>query len=300
MSKSLANKLIVGISSRALFDLDASHDIFVADGVTAYADYQITHEEDILEPGCAYYLVKKFLNLTDPKTSQALAEVILLSRNSADTGLRVFNSIEEHKLNITRAVFTNGVSPHKYGVAFGTDLFLSTNHEDVINALKAGYAAATILASNKKDTDDGQLRIAFDGDAVIFSDESERVFQEYGLEAFSVNEHNAAKHPLSPGPFKGFMEALQRIQNLYSVEQCPIRTALVTARSAPAHKRVVHTLRSWGIRLDESVFLGGLAKGEFLNAFNADIFFDDQSTHCVSAVEHKITTGHVPHGVMNE
>ncbi len=298
MPPDISQKLVIGISSRTLFDLDDSHAIFETQGIEAYLQHQITHENNILEPGVAFNLVKKLLAIVHPQTGDRLVEVILLSRNSADTGLRVFNSIQHHNLPITRAVFTNGESPYKYVTAFGADLFLSTHSDDVRRALLADCAAATLLPSHSQPTTESQVRIAFDGDAVLFSDEAERVFQAYGLDAFRDSESKAAKQPLKEGPFKGFLQALQNIQNLFPVDQCPIRTALVTARDAPAHERVIQTLRAWQIRIDEALFLGGLAKGEFLKAFEADIFFDDQKGHCHSASEH-VATGHVPHGIVN-
>ncbi|MBS0359630.1 MAG: 5'-nucleotidase [Proteobacteria bacterium] len=292
-------KLIVGISSRALFDLSESHQIFENDGIETYSKYQIDHENVTLKPGPAFSLVKKLLSLVDPKTNESLVEVILVSRNSADTGLRIFNSIQEYQLNITKAAFTKGESPYHYISAFSSHLFLSANTEDVRNALQAGCAAATILPTYASMNSHEQLRIAFDGDAVIFSDESERIYQQGGLEAFTANEKAEAKKPLSGGPFKGFLTALQTIQSKFPAENSPIRTALITARSAPAHERVILTLRAWNIRIDEALFLGGLDKGEFLKAFEADIFFDDQQGHCQSASQH-VATGHVPHGIINE
>ena len=290
-------KLVVAISSRALFDLDESHRIFEESGKDAFCSYQIEHEEEILRPGVAYSLVSKLLAINEV-LGQPTVEVILLSRNSADTGLRVFNSIQHHGLSISRAAFTSGQSPFGYISAFGADLFLSSNAEDVRKALSAGHAAATILASSKPATDSGQLRIAFDGDAVLFSDESERIYREKGLEAFAEYEKNEARNPLSGGPFKAFLATLHHIQTLLGVDESPIRTALVTARAAPAHERVVRTLRAWNIRIDEALFLGGKEKGPFLRAFGADIFFDDQQGHCDSASRH-VATGHVPHGVAN-
>jgi 5'-nucleotidase len=291
--------LVVAISSRALFDLGDSHAIFEREGLAAYADYQVEREEDFLRPGVAFPLVKKLLALNEDEVEHPGVEVILLSRNSADTGLRIFNSIEHYELKIERAAFTNGLSPYRYMLAYGADLLLSTNAADVRKALQAGYAAATILPGSASGRDRGQLRIAFDGDAVIFSDEAERVYQQQGLEAFSDSEKLAANQPLSGGPFKPVLEALHKIQSAFPIEDNPIRTALVTARSAPAHKRVVLTLREWGIRIDEALFLGGHAKGEFLKAFGADIFFDDQQMHIESAREH-VTSAHVPSGIVNE
>ena len=292
-------KLVVAVSSRALFDLDESHRIFETEGKEAFCKYQIDHEDEILEPGLGFALVKKFLTINERSPEAPMVEIILLSQNSADTGLRIFNSIDHHGLNISRAAFTSGMSPYGYIPAFGAHLFLSANTEDVIKALDAGYAAATILSTGASNRYPEQLRIAFDGDAVLFSDESERIFQKEGLDAFTTNEKNSAKIPLTGGPFKDFLMALHRIQKTFDEEASPIRTALVTARAAPAHERVVRTLRDWDIRIDEALFLGGMAKGEFLNAFAADIFFDDQKGHCESASQH-VTAAHVPHGISNE
>jgi len=290
--------LVVAISSRALFDLDESHEVFESKGLEAYAEYQVERENEFLQPGVAFPLVKKLLALNDDEINHQGIEVILMSRNSADSGLRIFNSIEHHGLNIQRAVFTNGESPFRYMEAHATQLFLSAHNEDARETLQAGFAAALILPGTHNRPDSGQLRIAFDGDAVLFSDEAERVYQAEGLEAFAQQEKQRADTPLPGGPFKPLLQALQRIQSAYPIENNPIRTALVTARSAPAHKRVILTLREWGIRIDEALFLGGKPKGPFLAAFGADIFFDDQQVHCDSARQH-VATGHVPHGIQN-
>ncbi|MEE9396318.1 MAG: 5'-nucleotidase [Methylococcales bacterium] len=291
-------KLVIAISSRALFDLDESHRIFEKSGKEAFCRYQIEHEEEVLKPGVAFSLVKKLLALNEVTTAGSLVEVILLSRNSADTGLRIFNSIQHHQLSITRAAFTSGETPYGYIPAFGAHLFLSANAEDVVKGLDFGLAAATILPSSTTGNTSEQLRIAFDGDAVLFSDESERIYQARGLEAFTAREKKNAKTPLPGGPFKEFLSALHYIQTLFNTEKSPIRTALVTARGAPTHERVVRTLRAWNIRIDEALFLGGMEKTAFLKAFGADIFFDDQRKHCESASEH-VATGHVPHGITN-
>ena len=290
--------LTIGISSRALFDLRESHALFEKKGLEAYSRYQVDNENEFLDPGVAFPLAKKLLALNEDGVDHPGVDVILLSRNSADTGLRIFNTIEHFGLNIERAAFTNGESPYKYMEAYGADLLLSTNAADVRAALEKGYAAATILPGRAGGDGSGQLRIAFDGDAVIFSDEAERVFQEQGLDEFHSSEQEAANQPLSGGPFKGVLEALHKIQSAFPIDNNPIRTALVTARSAPAHKRVVLTLREWGIRIDEALFLGGREKGEFLKAFGADIFFDDQQIHIESAKKH-VASAHVPHGVVN-
>ncbi|MBF7730790.1 5'-nucleotidase [Pseudomonas sp. N040] len=298
MSKGLGDKLVLAISSRALLDLSESHRIYETQGVEAYRQYQIEHEEEILAQGDAYPLVEKLLSLND-SLGQQRVEVILVSRNSADTGLRVFNSIQHYGLAISRAAFVGGRSPYPYLAAFGCHLFLSTHAEDVRSALDAGFAAATILSGGPRRAASNELRIAFDGDAVLFADDSERVYQSGGLAAFQAHEREAAREPLGGGPFKPFLAALNLLQREFPEEQCPIRTALVTARSAPAHERVIRTLRDWNIRLDESLFLGGLDKAAFLEAFAADVFFDDQAGHCEKARD-VVATGHVPHGVSNE
>jgi 5'-nucleotidase len=290
------DKLVIAISSRALFDLEESHRVFIEQGVEDYYRYQIEHENDVLAPGVAFPLVRKLLalNADGPKT-----EIVLLSRNDANTGLRIFNSIRHHRLEIERAAFAGGESPYPYIAPFGAHLFLSADPEDVRKALEAGIAAATLLPRRVEEVGQGELRIAFDGDAVLFGDVAERVYKTHGLEAFNRSESESAHEPLPGGPFKGFLAALHRIQSRYPPERSPIRTALFTARGAPAHERVIRTLRAWDIRIDEALFLGGRDKGEFLRAFRADIFFDDQQRHVQSAHRH-VPTGHVPHGVANE
>ncbi|MET0807162.1 MAG: 5'-nucleotidase [Pseudoxanthomonas sp.] len=292
--------LTVAVTSRALFDLEESHALYESDGVEAYSSFQRTHEDDALAPGMAFSVVRKLLALNEGAPVDApRVEVILLSRNSADTGLRIFNSIQHHKLGITRATFTSGEPTWPYAKPFGADLFLSANPESVRRSLEHGIAAATILPAKALQQRSDQLRIAFDGDAVIFGDESERVSREQGVEAFGRHERDRAREALSGGPFKGFLSALHDLQAAFPAgKEAPIRTALVTARSAPAHERVIRTLREWGVRLDEALFLGGRHKGPFLEAFGADIFFDD-SQHNIDSARMHVATGHVPHGVAN-
>jgi 5'-nucleotidase len=305
MPVTLDDRLVIAISSRALFDLSESHSIYERDGVEVYQAHQVEREGIILKPGVAFDLARKLLKLN--VSGRPYVEVVLLSRNSADTGLRVFNSIQHYGLSITRAVFTSGSDTSRYVSALGTHLFLSADASDVVHALESGHAAATIVPRARTETIEvsesnlkrDELRIAFDGDAVLFSDEAERVFQSSGLEAFSRSEKEAATTPLEGGPFRDFLKALHRIQTEFPRDQQPIRTALVTARSAPAHERVIRTLRQWGIRIDEALFLGGLDKAEFLRAFGADIFFDDQRRHVESA-SRVVPSGHVPHGVVNQ
>lgn len=317
MADNTPRLLTVAVTSRALFDLEDGHALFEREGVDAYADYQRAHEDDVLAPGVAFPVVRKLLALNNgapPDTPRV--EVILLSRNSADTGLRIFNSIQHYGLGIVRATFTSGEATWPYVKPFGTDLFLSANPDSVRRALTHGIAAAHILprsageqaaaAEAIVDKDDSrlptQLRIAFDGDAVIFGDESERISREQGVEAFGRHEQQRAREPLSGGPFRSFLSALHSLQAAFPAgEASPIRTALVTARSAPAHERVIRTLREWGVRLDEALFLGGRHKGPFLEAFGADIFFDDSQHNIDSARQHQsVAAGHVPHGVAND
>lgn len=291
--------LTLAISSRTLFDLNESHQIYLDHGLEAYRNYQLQREDEPLDPGVAFPLVKKLLNIKHPETDKALVEVVLVSRNNGDTGLRIFNSIEHHGLDISRAVFSNGGSPYDYLSALGVELFLSAHHADVISAIEAGYAAAHLITRRSSGLVDGQVRLAFDGDAVLFSDESEQIYQSSGLEAFRQNEHDKRNEPLNPGPFSAFLKKLHDLQNIFTTGESPIRTALVTARSAPSHKRVILTLRQWGIRIDEALFLGGQDKSDFLKSFKADIFFEDQLTYVKSASKYT-ATGHVPYGITNK
>lgn len=294
----LDGRLILAISSRALFNLEEGHAIFAQEGVDAYSEYQRARETDRLEPGVAFPLVRKLLRLNAEAPARPRVEVVLVSRNSADTGLRIFNSIEQHDLAISRAVFTGGRSPYPYIRSFGAHLFLSAEPEDVAGALAAGSAAAAILPAAQRETGETELRIAFDGDSVLFSDESERVYRREGLQAFADGERRKSRQPLEGGPFKGFLASLRTLLSDFPCDAPPVRTALVTARGAPAHERVIHTLRDWNIPIDEVFFLGGLNKAPFLKEFGADIFFDDHRGHCDLAAE-VVPTGHVPHGINN-
>ena len=292
-------KLVIAISSRALFDLDEEHQVYESQGLAAYSQYQIDHEDTPLAKGQAFPLASKLLALNDQLAEPLGVEIVLLSRNSADTGLRIFNSIEHYGLPITRAAFCGGEPPWRYIQAFGCHLFLSSESSDVRKALDNNVAAATLVSRPLDGPVREDIRFAFDGDAVIFSDEAEQIFKAEGLQAFTESEVAQRNQPLSGGPFKNFLSALHALQRAFPESQSPIRTALVTARSAPAHERVIRTLRAWDIRLDESIFLGGLPKVEFLRAYDADVFFDDQQSHCNLAADH-IATGHVPHGVANK
>ncbi len=273
MPETLEDKLVVGISSRALFDLTDANDVFEQGGLSAYRAYQREHERDVLEPGTAFPLVRGLLAV-NVRAGERLVEVVILSRNDADTGMRVLRSVEAHGLDITRGVFRGGRDPYPLLHAMSCDVFLSAEPSQVIKAREQGVAAAVILPSVKFANDDlTEVRIAFDGDAVLFDPASQQVFDREGLDAFHQHEADHADEPMSPGPFRPFLQGLARIQSHFGAAS-PIRTALVTARAAPAHYRVVNTLRSWGVNVDETYFLGGVDKAEVLKAFGAHIFFD--------------------------
>ena len=281
--------LVVGISTRALFDLEEENNIYEERGVPDYSDYQILHENDILKPGAGFALVKALLKLNELVPNDRITEVIIMSRNSADTSLRIFNSIKYYGLDITRAALVGGASLSPYLSAFKTDLFLSASEYDVQGAIDANIAAGIIctqhLPDMAADKEIEQIRIAFDGDAVLFSDESEKIYQEQGMEAFQENERKNANNPLTEGPFAKLLKTISAIQKHYDGDNIPIRTALVTARNAPAHERVIRTLRAWDVRIDEAYFLGGMSKSDILKAFGAHIFFDDQAMHTDPASE---------------
>lgn len=281
MAISLENKLVVGISSRALFDLEFENRIYEEQGLQAYLEYQRAHEQDILKPGTAFPLIRALHKLNNG--GEPLVEIIIMSKNSADTSLRIFNSIEHYGLAISRAALVGGNKIAPYLSAFRTGLFLSANEEDVQEAIDAGVAAGLICSHDDldihADEEIDQIRIAFDGDAVIFSDESEKIFKTQGLEAFEAHERLNARKPLPEGPFAKLLATISKVQKQFPTENMPIRTALVTARNAPAHERVIRTLMAWGVRIDEAFFLGGVQKSDFLKAFGAHIFFDDQAVH---------------------
>lgn len=281
MAASLEGKLVVGISSRALFDLEYENTIYEEQGLQAYLEYQRAHEQDILKPGTAFPLIKALhkLNVGD----EQLVEIIIMSKNSADSSLRIFNSIEHYGLDISRAALVGGNKIAPYLNAFHTGLFLSANEEDVQEAINAGVAAGLICSHTDldihPDEEIDQIRIAFDGDAVIFSDESEKIYKAEGLAAFEEHERLNARKPLPEGPFAKLLETISKVQRQFPTDNMPIRTALVTARNAPAHERVIRTLMAWDVRIDEAFFLGGVRKSDFLKAFGAHIFFDDQAVH---------------------
>jgi 5'-nucleotidase len=291
----LEERLVVGITSRALFDLDESNAVFEAEGLAAYREHQRSREDDPLAPGTGFALVRALLGI-NRKADDGLVEVIVISRNDCDTAMRVLKSVEAHGLDISRFAFTDGRDPLPYLVPFCCSLFLSADPADVGRALAGGFPAAQVLAPPERVQDDfDEVRIAFDGDAVLFDGESEAFYQEHGLERFGAREAQLADEPMAPGPLKPFLLALRRIQERFPEENSPIRTALVTARNAPAHYRVINTLRAWGVRLDECFFLGGVAKAGVLEVLRPHIFFDDQLAHLVGAQPTTAAAHVVPH-----
>ncbi|TMH09240.1 MAG: 5'-nucleotidase [Betaproteobacteria bacterium] len=297
MPATLAGQLVVAISSRALFDFEEENQVFEASDDRAYMQLQLQRLDRPARPGVAFSLVHKLLAFNQPDAPRV--EVVILSRNDPVSGMRVFRSARHFELPVQRGVFTRGQSPWRYLRPLHANLFLSTNEADVRSALEAGVPAARVFphSARASDAHPNEVRIAFDGDAVLFSDEAEQVFQSDGLDAFQRHEADRAARPLAAGPFKPLLEALHRLQQA-STEQMRIRTALVTARSAPAHERAIRTLMDWHIEVDEAMFLGGLAKGEFLREFEPDFFFDDQTRHVESAANH-VPAGHVAAGIAN-
>ena len=291
MAYDLSDKLVVAISSRALFDLEHENQIFENNGIEAYTRYQIEHENTVLPKGTAFPLVEALLSLNE-KFEEPIVEVIILSSNSPETGLRVFNSISEYGLDIVRAAFTGGEAKHPYLEAFNIDLFLSRNEKEVQDAIDQGVAAALVYdAPRDYHPNQKEIRIAFDADAVVFSDESELIYKQEGLEAFYENENANAENAMNEGPFAKLLKTLSKIKEK---DDSLIKSAIVTARNSPAHKRVILTLRKWGCKIDEMFFLGGVAKDKVLKAFNAHIFFDDQDYH-VGPASQLIPSGRVPY-----
>ena len=297
MAASLDGQLVVAISSRALFDFEEENQVFEQGDDRAYMKLQLERLEEPAKPGVAFSLVKKLLAFNDAQTQRV--EVVILSRNDPVSGMRVFRSAQHYGLPIQRGSFTRGQSPWRYLKPLNANLFLSTHLSDVRAALDAGVPAAQVYphSAHASDAHPHEVRIAFDGDAVLFSDEAERVFQAEGLSAFQAHERAKAAQPLLAGPFKPLLAALHRLQQEGTPAMC-IRTALVTARSAPAHERAIRTLMEWNIEVDEAMFLGGLPKGEFLKEFEPDFFFDDQTGHIESAAQH-VPAGHVASGISN-
>jgi 5'-nucleotidase len=302
------NTLVVAISSRALFDFELENQVFESTNDKAYMRLQLDKLEQPAKPGVAFSLVKKLLAFNHAKDGTAhahpLVEVVILSRNDPVSGMRVFRSAQHYGLDIKRGSFTKGAAPWRYLKPLRAHLFLSANLDDVRAALAAGVPAAQVYpqSAHASSAHPNEVRIAFDGDAVLFSDEAEQVFQTSGLDAFQQHESDKAAEPLPAGPFKPLLDALQYLQTIGNSGDpnypMRLRTALVTARSAPAHERAIRTLMSWDIDVDEALFLGGLPKGEFLREFEPDFFFDDQTRHVTAAALH-VPSGHVASGITN-
>jgi 5'-nucleotidase len=293
----LDDKLVVAISSRALFDFEEENQVFESGDAAGYMRLQLERLDRPARPGIAFSLIRKLLAFND--TTSQRVEVVVLSRNDPVSGMRVFRSAKANDIHLQRGVFTQGRSPFGYLRPLRAHLFLSANADDVRGALAAGFPAARVLTESVRASVNfpNEVRIAFDGDAVLFSDEAEQVFQAKGLEAFQQHESSKATQPLPGGPFKPLLSALHRLQQAGN-SQMRIRTALVTARSAPAHERAIRTLVDWKINVDEAMFLGGLPKGEFLREFEPDFFFDDQTRHVDHAALH-VPAGHVAAGIAN-
>ena len=287
MPVNLEDAFVVGISSRALFDLAAEQEIFEKDGLEAYTEYQLEHENDLLTPGTGFPLVEAMLSLNTRATLQRKIIVVVMSKNNAETSIRISKSIKHYNLDIIRGAYTSGEPLHRYLGAFHVDLFLSASKTDVQSASDAGFAAGLIYPYRREgDLPSEGLRIAFDGDAVLFSDESERIYKAQGLEGFMANETANVHQPLPDGPFANLFRKIADLQRQSAAGGTPlIRTALITARNAPADERVIRTLRAWKIRIDEVFFMGGAPKAPVLKAFAPHIFFDDQAVHCEPASE---------------
>ena len=299
MPYSVDDKIVIAVSSRALFDFQTENLVFELEGVEAYRKYQQEHLGDVAGPGVAFPLVSKLLRFNSAKRRRV--EVIVLSRNDPGSGLRVFRSAEALGIDVSRGIFTRGKPPFAYLRPFNAVLFLSAEPEDVRGALENGFPAATVYShpGANVDPDPNELRIAMDGDGVLFDDSSESIFQQQGLEEFQRNEQANADSPMNPGPFLPFMKALRSLQDAAEADrQISIRTMLITARNAPSHERAIRTLMEMKIEVDEAAFLGGLGKMDFLQQFQPDFYFDDQRSYTDAAA--KVTaSGHVPYGAAN-
>lgn len=306
MAYPIERKFVIGVASSALFDLSESHQVFLEQGPEKYKHYQEEHIDDTLGKGVAFPFIRRFLSINERFPDKTPVEVVLLSRNSPETGLRLFRSIKEYGLDISRAAFMTGKSPFEYIPVFNCSLFLTANEEDVLRAIEAGYPAGLVLPSEVKDDErDVELRVAFDFDGVIADDESEKVFMEGGLDAFVAHETEKMDIPHNHGLLADMCRKLAFMRKLEDreIEHNPqyeriVRVAIVTARSAPAHVRVVTTLKEMGISVDETFFLGGMEKSRVLSVLKPHIFFDDQKRHLESTAGN-IPMVHIPFGIAN-
>jgi len=304
----IEQKLVIGVASSALFDLSESHRIYLEHGAEAYRSHQEAQRDVVLERGVAFSFIRRFLSINKCFPQQAPVEVVLFSRNSPETGLRVMHSIAHYGLDISRAAFMNGKSPYAYLPAFNASLFLSANEEDVKSAIAVDYPAGLVLPSRiADDEDDIELRVAFDFDGVLADDESETVFKRNNdLDEFHAHERLHVARPHQPGPLADMFQKLAMMQRLEQQAERDdpayrriVRIAIITARNAPSHERVVTTLKSWGVSADETFFLGGMDKARVLSVFKPHIFFDDQLTHLRSGPGGTIPMVHVPFGIAN-
>lgn len=307
MTFELDKRMVIGVASSALFDLEESDRIFKVEGVESYRTFQIENAENTLNPGVAFHFVRRILELNDLNPDDPLVEVVVLSRNSPETGIRIMNSIREHKLPISRAVFRGGKSPYEFIDSFEMCLFLSANSGDINAAIEKGYPAGLVIGKDAQiPKTRSEITIAFDFDAVLASDASEKIYKSAGgLAAFKENELINKKIPMDPGPLKNFLSKLNRIQDIEETKSkinpdylVRLRVVLVTARQAPAHERAINTIRSWGLKVDEAYFLGGIEKSKVLNVIKPLIFFDDQRKHFENL--EGIAAVHIPFGVSNE
>ncbi|WP_292998425.1 5'-nucleotidase [Nevskia sp.] len=306
MPYDLSSRLVIGLASSALFELSESDRVFREAGEAVYRQHQLDHRADILKPGVAFPFIKRLLSLNALRPGDPLVEVILLSKNDPDTGLRVMDSIAAHGLAISRAVFLQGRSPHRYIEPLRISLFLSADEADVRDANAAGHAAGQVLQSSFVDAaDDDELRIAFDFDGVLADDQSEAVFQRDGLASFHDHERRHAATPVNPGPLAPFLRKLRQIQALEEQQALAdrdylrkLRVSIVTARDAPSHERVITTMRDWGVTVNEAFFLGGIEKRAVLSVLKPHIFFDDQQHHLTPAAA-DLPCVHIPFGMLN-
>jgi 5'-nucleotidase len=306
MPYALDSRLVVGVASSALFDLGEADAVFKEQGEDAYRAFQELHLEDELEPGVAFPFIRRLLSLNDLRPADPLVEVIVLSRNDPDTGLRVMRSVESHELPITRAIFMQGRAPYRFMPALSMSLFLSANEKDVREAVAMQLPAGRVLDSTyEEDPDDGELRVAFDFDGVLADDGSEAVFQAEGLAKFQEHEVRHTFTPHNPGPMRDFLARLNTIQSLEQarLEADPsyalrLRVSIITARNAPAHERAVASLKNWGLRVNDAFFLGGIDKGVITAVLKPHIFFDDQVGH-LEATSRSVPSVHIPFGISN-
>ncbi len=303
----IENKLVIAVASSALFDLSESDAVFREKGENEYRSYQEKNIDIPFEKGVAFPFVKRLLSLNESFPEEQPVEVVLLSKNSPETGERVFRSIKHYGLDMCRACFTTGKQNFQYLPAFNAALFLSANVNDVKDALTAGYAAGRVLPTKyvADDDSDKQLRLAFDFDGVLATDESEKIYKASGdINQFYSHEVAHAGEALQLGPVGALLQKISAFQQLEKQRalqdasyQRILKTSIVTARSAPAHERVVASLKAWGVEVDDAFFLGGIEKARILNILKPHIFFDDQMTH-FEGIEN-VPAVHIPFGVAN-